>query len=472
MAINLTQDTVNILNLHDRSRQEGSPNSVSADLYLGAREFAQRIIRPKDDIVDTETNAFPHDLWAQLGGQGLKGLIVPEEYGGMGQGYLQLAAATMEISRASGSVGLSFLADQALCTHQILKHGTDEQKEKYLAKLASGEFVGALAMSEEGAGSDVMSMGTKAVPTEKDGVKGYSISGKKLWITNAGRETPEGNVNADVLVLYAVTQDKPRKLTAFLVDGDTPGFEAYSKIHKEGMRGSETWELNFQNCFVPEDNIIGQVNKGAHVLMAGLNAERLILGAGALGLAQAALEETIAYTTDRKQFGHPVAHNQAVAHDIADMYSELMASKNHMFSAAAMADFDPKSLTNAVAASVFLKGSKTATNITEQNVYYHGGNGQTVDYRPGRLKRDASLYRVGGGSEAVRLIRIAEEILQGYRAHNTNQKRMNEKFNDAVKIDINSNPDLISLLERHPEIIRQLGKNAQGQVVLDLNFGG
>ncbi|MES2729430.1 MAG: acyl-CoA dehydrogenase family protein [Pseudomonadota bacterium] len=388
--------------------------------YDNTGEYAARVLRPLDDILDHETHAFPRDQWHQLSEQGLKGLIIPAEYGGMGLNYMHLALATLQISRASGSIGLSFLADQALCAHQIIHHGTPDQKAAYLPQLASGAFVGALAMSEPEAGSDVMAMRTMAVPTSKTGEPGFIINGSKMWITNGGRIDEAGQkVTADILVLYAATQQDPKKLTAFLVESGTSGFEAVSKIEKEGMRGSETWELSFNNCFVPATHVLGEVNRGGNILMQGLNAERLILGAGALGLGVAAMDDALEYASQRRQSGIPIAYNQTVAHKLADLFSELVGTTNHLLLTAATAE---KHLSNASAASVFLAASRLASQITEQNVYLHGGNGQTTDYRAGRLKRDASLYRVGGGTEDVRSQRIAEDILPGYGAYLRQQK--------------------------------------------------
>ncbi|MBI1327976.1 MAG: isovaleryl-CoA dehydrogenase [Alphaproteobacteria bacterium] len=440
MASAFDADIQNVLTHHDKP--DAAKVMTAHEVYENAGTFAQAAIAPLDQILDNQTGAFPHRLWKQLGEQGYKGLIIPETYGGMGLGYLALTAATLQISKASGSVGLSFIADQALCTHQIIKHGTDEQKAKYLPALASGDKVGALAMSEPEAGSDVMSMRTRAEPAERNGVKGYVINGTKTWITNGGRndETTGAPLTADVLVLYAVTNTAPKKLTAFLVDGGTEGFNAVRKIEKECLPGSETWELEFNDVFVPEDAILGTVNKGANVLMAGLNAERLILGAGALGLAIAAFDDAVDYTTQRRQFGGPIAYNQDVAFDLADIYSEITGALANMFTAAAMAD-NGIDLTNGMAASVFLEASQIATRAAEQNVYYHGGNGQTIDYRAGLIKRDASLYRVGGGSEHVRMLRIAEQVIPGYREHVIEErnlralaKELSDKFKGATRL--------------------------------------
>jgi isovaleryl-CoA dehydrogenase len=425
MSGSFREDIKSILESHD-------PEGNTFALYEGVEDFTRGVVRPLDNEIDLETHAFPHPLWQQMGENGLLGIMVPEEYGGLGLGYLPLAAVTTQISKASGSIGLSHIAHVALCTHQILRHGTKDQKEKYLPGLASGERIGALAMSETDAGSDVMGMNAHA--KKVDG--GYVINGAKMWITNGARvdaQTGE-KVTADVLVLYAVTNDSPKKLTAFIVDGGTDGFKAGQKIHKEGMRGSETWEVVFDNCFVPDANVLGQPDKGAHVLMAGLNAERLILGAGALGLAEAACVEATAYLHQRPQFGMTIAFNQSVALDLADIYSQILCGYDHLYSAAARADRNINSLTNSAAASVFLRASRAATYAAEQNVYYHGGNGQTIEYRAGRVRRDASLYRVGGGSEFVRELRIAQDLVPDYAAHLKLAALMRAAFANATGV--------------------------------------
>lgn len=398
-------------------------NGISPlEIYDQAGDFASRFIHPLDNELDQRTHAFPHHAWQDIADNGFKGIIIPTDYGGMGLAYMHLAMATLQISRASGSIGLSYLADQALCAHQIWKHGTPVQQAAYLPKLASGAFIGALAMSEPNAGTDVMNMSTLAIPASEMGEPGYIINGGKMWITNGGRVNEAGqNVTADILVLYAATQKNPKKLTAFLVEGGTPGFTAVHKIDKEGMRGSETWELRFDNCFVPTTHVLGEVDKGAHVLMQGLNAERLILGAGALGLAVAAMDDALSYTSERKTGGIPAAYRQAVADKLANLFSRLTTTNDHLLLTAAGAE---KDLDNTAAASVFLQASRIATEITGENIYLHGGNGQTTDYRAGRLARDASLYRVGGGTEAVREQRIAEGIIDGYGEHLRRMQRL------------------------------------------------
>jgi isovaleryl-CoA dehydrogenase len=376
-----------------------------------AADFAQRVIRPLDDKIDRETHDFPHELWAQMGEQGLLGIITPEEYGGMGLGYLALSEITKQISRNSGSIGLSYIAHEALNAHQIIKHGTPEQKQKYLPGLADGSMIGALAMSEPGAGSDVMSMKTNAKAV--DG--GFVLNGGKYWITNGGRIDAETGqpTTADVMVVYAATGNG--KLTAFLLERGMEGFKAAAKIDKETMRGSETWEITFDNVFVPAENILGTVNKGAHVLMAGLNAERLILAAGALGLAEAACEEALPYTTERKQFGAALAYNQNLAFRLAQIYADITSANQMLLVQAALADKDIKLLDNAAAAAVFLKASQACTLATQENIQLHGGAGLTTGVRAMRLFRDGFLYRIGGGSEEVRFMRIAEETIPGYR---------------------------------------------------------
>lgn len=405
-------------------------------LRNAAAEYATSVIRPLDDIIDRETHAFPHSLWAGLGEQGLLGIITPEEYGGLNLGYLALTEVTKQISCNSGSIGLSYIAHIALCAHQIIKHGTPEQKEKYLPGLADGSLIGALAMSEPGAGSDVMSMKTRATP--RDG--GFVLNGGKFWITNGGRIDAETGqlTTADVMVVYAATGNG--KLTAFLLERGMEGFKAASKIDKETMRGSETWEITFDNVFVPSQNVLGAANKGAHVLMAGLNAERLILAAGALGLAEAAYEEALAYTTERKQFGAPINHNQAVAFRLSQIYADITAANQMLLVQAALADKDIKLLDNAAAAAVFLKASQVATAATQENIQLHGGAGLTTDVRAMRLFRDAALYRIGGGTEEVRLMRIAEEIIPGYREHTQAVRAMLLAQHKAAAAPANDKP--------------------------------
>ena len=368
-----------------------------------AHDFSQSVIRPLDHTLD-ERNAFPHALWKQLGDQSLLGVTIPEEYGGLGQGYLAHLAIMEEISRASGSIGLSYIAHSNLCMNQIALNASDEQKQKYLPGLVAGDNVGALAMSEPGAGSDVMSMTLRADAV--DG--GFLLNGRKQWITNGG--------TADVLVVYAKTDPVAgsKGVTTFLIEKGMPGFSPGKKENKEGMRGSETYELIFEDCFVPASQVMGPVNGGAKVLMRGLNYERLLLAGGPLGLAQSALDTTIAHTSEREQFGKPLAANQALAHEIAAMHSRLLMARSHAYMAAAAAD--QQDLTNDLAASVFYECSDTAMDITRRCITLCGGMGFTRDLPLGRYHRDAELYEIGGGARHIRLDIIARYLLPAYEA--------------------------------------------------------
>lgn len=392
------------------------------------RDFAQTVVSPLDDEMN-EKGAFAHALWKQMGDQGLLGLTVPETYGGAGLGYLYHVMATEEISAASGSAGLSYLAFSNLCVNQIVLNGSDAQKQQYLPALVSGDIVGALAMSEADAGSDVMSMKTTAEKVEG----GWKINGSKLWITNGGRYLEDGTpVTADVLVLYARTGDKK---TAFIVDGNTPGFKTGYKIKKETLAGSETWELQFENCVVPDSAVLGTVNKGQNVLMRGLNYERLILAAGALGLAQAAVNLTQAALTDRKQFGQPIGFNSVKAHQYADCLSKIKAVRAQVYMYAAQADRGI-ALSNSDCASAFLNASVMAKDVARMCQEMWGGMGLTQDVRLARIVRDAQLYATGGGSEDIRRHVIACEEIPGYAEAFKTKGQLLEAFNGMSPVEI------------------------------------
>ncbi len=407
----------------DLSAQEMRENIV---------RFAQDVIRPLDDVA-TKQDAFPHDFWKQLGDQGYKGILIPQEYGGAGLGLLDFCIATQEIARGSGPIAVSYVCDQALCSRQITTFGTEKQKQKYLPKLASGEFVGALAMSEDSAGSDVMSMKTHA--KKVDG--GYVINGEKIWITNGARIDPATGemMTADVLVLYARTNKNPTKLTTFIVEVGSKGFNPSDVIEKSTTHGSDTSKLFFDDCFVPDENILGEVDGGSYVLMNGLNPERLAFSANTLGVAQAALEEAIDYTSNRFQHGKPINYNQYAAFQLADSYSEITMAIENMLTVAARADLDIRSLDNVTAASIFLRSALASSTATNRCWHYHGANGQTTAYRVSRQVGIAEMLRIGAGSEEMRLRRIAEDIIPGYTRHLKNEMDMRQAFADSLGMD-------------------------------------
>ena len=335
------------------------------------RGFAADKIAPRADEID-KSNTFPRDLWPELGELGVHGITVEEEWGGAGLGYLEHCVAMEEISRASGSVGLSYGAHSNLCVNQIRRNGTDAQKRKYLPKLISGEHVGALAMSEPGAGSDVVSMKTRA---EKKGDR-YVLNGSKMWITNG----PE----AETLVVYAKTDPDagPRGITAFLIEKGFKGFSTAQKLDKLGMRGSDTCELVFQDCEVPAENVLGDVGGGVKVLMSGLDYERVVLAAGPLGLMQACIDVVMPYVHERKQFGSPIGEFQLVQGKLADMYVTMNACKAYVYSVAKACD--RAETTREDAAGAILYAAENATKIALDAIQLLGGNGYTNDYPVGR----------------------------------------------------------------------------------------
>ncbi|KAJ9475383.1 putative Acyl-coenzyme A oxidase (putative) [Pseudozyma hubeiensis] len=343
-------------------------------------------------------NAAPKDIWRKLGSMGLLGITAPEEYGGLGKGYLDHTIVMEELSRASGSVALSYGAHSNLCVNQLNRHGTKEQKEKYLPDLISGEKVGSLAMSEPGAGSDVVSMTTNAV--EKDG--GWVLNGGKMWITNAPISS--------TFIVYAKTDPRAgsKGITAFILERGMPGFTTLPKLDKVGMRGSDTAELHFDNVFVPSENVLGTVNRGAAVLMSGLDLERLVLSGGPLGLAQSAFDYAVKYAHERKQFGQPIAEFQLIQAKIADMYTKINAARSYVYAVGRACDAGKISRRDC--AGVILYSSDRAVEVTSEAMQILGGNGYTNDYGIDRMWRDARLYTVGAGTQEIRRMLIGREF--------------------------------------------------------------
>jgi isovaleryl-CoA dehydrogenase len=361
--------------------------------------FAQSEIAPRAEEID-RTNTFPRDLWPRMGALGLLGMTVEEEYGGAGLGYTEHVLAMEEVSRASASVGLSYGAHSNLCVNQIRLHGSAAQRQRYLPKLISGEHVGALAMSEPGAGSDVVAMGTRA---EKKGDR-YVLNGTKMWITNG----PE----AEVLVVYAKTDPKAgaRGISAFLIDKGLAGFRTAQKLDKLGMRGSDTCELIFEDCEVPAENVLGEVNRGVRVLMGGLDYERLVLAGGPLGIMQACLDTALPYMHERSQFGQPIGSFQLMQGKLADMYTTMNACKSYVYFTAKAADRGET--TRYDAAGCLLYAAEKATEIALQAIQTLGGNGYINDYPTGRLLRDAKLYEIGAGTSEIRRMLIGRELFE------------------------------------------------------------
>ncbi|MEW5423060.1 isovaleryl-CoA dehydrogenase [Amorphus sp. 3PC139-8] len=363
------------------------------------RTFSDDKIAPIAAEID-RTNEFPRHLWPEMGALGLHGITVEEEYGGSGLGYLEHCIAMEEVSRGSASVGLSYGAHSNLCVNQIRRNGTEEQKRTYLPKLISGEHVGGLAMSEPGAGSDVVSMRTRA---EKRGDR-YVLNGSKMWITN-------GPV-AETLVVYAKTDPEagPRGITAFLIEKGMAGFRPAQKLDKLGMRGSDTSELVFEDCEVPEENVLGQVGKGVNVLMSGLDYERVVLAAGPLGIMQAALDVVVPYLHERKQFGQPIGEFQLMQSKLADMYVALNACRSYVYAVAKACDTGRT--TREDAAGAILYAAEQATKVALDAIQCLGGNGYINDYPTGRLLRDAKLYEIGAGTSEIRRMLIGRELFQ------------------------------------------------------------
>jgi len=361
------------------------------------RAFAQNEIAPLAAEID-RTDRFPRQLLPKMGELGLLGITVEEEWGGTGLGYLEHCVAMEEISRASASVGLSYGAHSNLCVNQLRRWGNDDQKTRYLGKLISGEHLGALAMSESGAGSDVVSMQLRA---ERRGDH-YLLNGSKMWITNAP--------DADTLIVYAKTEpdEASRGITAFLIERGMAGFSVAQKLDKLGMRGSETGELVFENCAVPEENVLGPLNRGVEVLMSGLDYERAVLAAGPTGIMQACLDVVLPYVHDRRQFGKPIGEFQLVQGKLADMYVQMNAAKAYVYAVAKACDRGETARKDA--AGAILYAAETATRLALDAIQLLGGNGYINEYPTGRLLRDAKLYEIGAGTSEIRRFLIGREL--------------------------------------------------------------
>ena len=368
-------------------------------LREAVRRFAQERIAPQAEEID-RSNAFPAGLWREMGGMGLLGVTVPEDYGGAGMGYLAHAVCVEEISRASASVGLSYGAHSNLCVNQIRLNGSPEQRERHLPKLVTGAHVGALAMSEPGAGSDVVGMKLRA---EKRNDR-YVLNGSKMWITNGP--------DADTLVVYAKTDPEAgsKGVTAFLIEKGMAGFTTAQKLDKLGMRGSNTCELVFEDCEVPFDNVLGEEGRGVRVLMSGLDYERVVLAAGPVGIMAACLDVVMPYVHEREQFGRPIGEFQLMQAKIADMYAAMNSARAYVYSVASACDRGETTRQDAAACLYY--ASREATQCALEAIQALGGNGYINDYPTGRLLRDAKLYEIGAGTQEIRRMLIGRELFE------------------------------------------------------------
>ncbi len=380
---------------------------LSEDIELlreTTRRFAEEAIAPRAAEID-ESNEFPQELWQQLGEMGLLGITIPTEYGGADMGYLAHLVAMEEISRASASVGLSYGAHSNLCADNLCRNGTEAQRQKYVPRLVSGEWKGALAMSEPGAGSDVV--GSMACKAEKHGDV-WVANGSKMWITNG----PE----CDVALVYMRTAGKEagsRCMTAFIIEKDMPGFSKAQKLDKLRMRGSNTCELVFDNCEIPEENVLGEVNEGVRILMSGLNSERLVLSGGPIGIMQAAMDNVLPYVRERKQFGRKLSDFGLMQAKIGDMYALMQSSRGFAYQVGM--DYDRGDKSRIDAAACLLHSSTSAVKVALEAIQALGGNGYINEYPTGRLLRDAKLYDIGAGTNEIRRMLIGRELAEGRR---------------------------------------------------------
>lgn len=372
-------------------------DKTTEKLRAKVREFAQKEIQPLAESIDAG-DKFPRELWPKLGQLGLLGITVDRKLGGYGLGYLQHAIAMEEISRASAAVGLSYSAHSNLCINQLHRFASDGQKKRYLPKLISGEYVGALAMSEANAGSDVMAMQMRAEKKSNY----YLLNGSKMWITNGPQ--------ADVLIVYARTGSESKNISAFIIEKEFPGYHAAPKLDKVGMRGSDTSELIFENCKVPEENLLHNPYDGAKILMSGLDYERVILAAGPVGIMQACIDTVLPYIHERQQFNHPIGHFELIQEKLANIYTALNASRAYLYAIANACDQDL--ITRKDAASVILFTAENAVQVALQAIQCLGGNGYLNKFPVGRYLRDAKLYEIGAGTAEIRRIIIGRELFQ------------------------------------------------------------